>query len=137
MAISRSATIRLSFAFSACSARRRFMSLGSSSPYFLRHPYNVCSLTVCLRATSDTMPRSASRRIATICSSVNLLFLVGSSPLGEGHSLNLSLVRKCQAGHRAMSVPRDKKFSTALQARPLRKLSPGTAQAVREERDAR
>ena len=31
-------------------------------------------------------------------SSVNLLFLMGSSPLGEGHSLNLSLVRKFQAG---------------------------------------
>src|SRR5690606_12743099 len=99
MAISRSATIRLSLAFSASSSRSRFTSAGSNSPKRLRQPYSVCSLILCLRATSATGMRSASRRIATICSSVNLLFLMGSSPRGESHSLNLSVRRKFRAGH--------------------------------------
>src|SRR5690606_34467907 len=98
MAISRSATMRLSFAFSASSSRSRFTSAGSNSPKRLRQPYSVCSLILCLRATSATGMRSASRRIATICSSVNLLFLMGSSPRGESHSLNLSVRRKFRAG---------------------------------------
>src|SRR5690606_31979023 len=92
-------TMRLSFAFSASSSRSRFTSAGSNSPKRLRQPYSVCSLILCLRATSATGMRSASRRIATICSSVNLLFLMGSSPRGESHSLNLSVRRKFRAGH--------------------------------------
>src|SRR5690606_33225534 len=98
MAISRSATMRLSFAFSASSSRSRFTSAGSNSPKRLRQPYSVCSLILCLRATSAIGMRSASRRIATICSSVNLLFLMGSSPRGESHSLSLSGRRKFRAG---------------------------------------
>jgi DNA-binding NarL/FixJ family response regulator len=39
----------------------------------------VCSLTLFFFATSATEVRSASRKIATICSSVNRLFLTGSS----------------------------------------------------------
>jgi len=39
----------------------------------------VCSLTLFFLATSATDVRSASRRIATICSSVSRLFLIGSS----------------------------------------------------------
>jgi len=40
---------------------------------------DVCSLTLFFRATSATELRSASRRIPTICSSVNRLFFIGSS----------------------------------------------------------
>src|SRR6267378_4455688 len=39
----------------------------------------VWSLTLCFLAVSATDVRSASRRIATICSSLNRLFLTGSS----------------------------------------------------------
>ncbi len=38
----------------------------------------VCSLTLCFRATSGTGALSASRRIATICSSLKRLFFMGS-----------------------------------------------------------
>jgi hypothetical protein len=44
----------------------------------------VCSLTLFLRAASATDVRSASRKMATICSSVNRLFLMGSS-LSKSH----------------------------------------------------
>src|SRR5678810_886595 len=44
----------------------------------------VCSLTLCFLAASATDVRSASRSTATICSSVNRLFLMGSS-LSKSH----------------------------------------------------
>jgi hypothetical protein len=40
--------------------------------------------TAYIRAASATDPRSASLRIATICSSLNLLCLMGSSPVRQG-----------------------------------------------------
>src|SRR5690606_37097915 len=42
----------------------------------------VASLTWCFLAASATLVRSASRSTATICSSVNRLFLMGSSQDG-------------------------------------------------------
>jgi hypothetical protein len=45
-------------------------------------PIEVLGLT--LRTASATDPRSASLRIATICSSLNLLCLMGSSPVRQG-----------------------------------------------------
>jgi len=44
----------------------------------------VCSLTLCFLATAATDVASASRRMATICSSLNRLFLMGSS-LSKSH----------------------------------------------------
>src|SRR5664279_3750611 len=44
----------------------------------------VCSLTLCFLAVSATDVRSASRSTATICSSLNRLFLMGSS-LSKSH----------------------------------------------------
>ena len=53
----------------------------------------------CFFAASVTGDLSASRRILTICSSVNRLFFMGSSPGGGSHSLKLSVGRKIRAGH--------------------------------------
>ena len=44
----------------------------------------VCSLTLCFLAAAATDVASASRRMATICSSLNRLFLMGSS-LSKSH----------------------------------------------------
>ena len=44
----------------------------------------VCSLSLCFLAVSATVLRSASRRMATIYSSLNRLFLMGSS-LSKSH----------------------------------------------------
>ena len=73
-----SVDLRFSFAFSVSSARSRFTSAGSSWPNRLRQPYSVWSLTLCFLDTSATDVRSASRSMATICSSVNRLFFMGS-----------------------------------------------------------
>ena len=59
----------------------------------------VCSLTLCLLAISGTGAWSASRRIETICSSVNRLFFIGSLSDCGSHSLKLQLVLKTWAGH--------------------------------------
>jgi hypothetical protein len=45
-------------------------------------------------ATSATGERSASRRIATICSSVNRLFLIGSSFSAKSHLSRNQLIEK-------------------------------------------
>src|SRR5713101_8557469 len=57
------------------------------------------ALTLCFLATSGTDTLSASRRIATICSSVKRLFFIGSSLVGGSHSLKLRLVLRTWAGH--------------------------------------
>src|ERR1039457_781232 len=76
---SRSATMRLSLTFSISNSRNRFTSAGCSVPNRRRHTQIVCSLILCFLATSTTGLRSASRRIATICSSVNRTFFISSS----------------------------------------------------------
>src|SRR3954468_22019540 len=73
---SRSATMRLSRPFSASRAFSRFASVTSIAPKRFRHVYRVPSLTPCFLATSASGVLSASRRIFTICSSVNLLLRI-------------------------------------------------------------
>src|SRR6267378_915204 len=57
------------------------------------------ALTLCFLATSGTDILSASRRIATICSSVKRLFFIGSSLVDGSHSLKLRSVLRTWAGH--------------------------------------
>jgi hypothetical protein len=71
--------MRFNLAFSASRAYSCLTSAGYSSPKCRRLVYSVCYETVCLRATSATLVRSASRRVATIGSSVERLFFVASS----------------------------------------------------------
>ncbi len=52
------------------------------------------SLTACFLATSATGLLSASRKIFTICSSLNRVFFMGSSLAFEGHLLKNRVVRK-------------------------------------------
>src|SRR6478609_1559098 len=58
----------------------------------------VCSLTLCFLAASATEVRSHSRRIATICSSVNRLLRIGSSLAKEPFFQKLT-DRKTSSGH--------------------------------------
>jgi len=67
----------------------------------LRHAYTVASLTSCAFAASATDARSAARNTATICSSVNRLFL-GSSPIGSHLPKN-----DCLGELGQISLPRD------------------------------
>ena len=64
----------------------------------------VCSLTLCFLAASATDVRSDSRRIATICSSVNRLFRIGSSLSKEPFFQKL-MDRKTSSGHPTDTVP--------------------------------
>jgi hypothetical protein len=64
----------------------------------------VTSLTPCFLATSATGVWSASRRILTICSSVNRVFFI-APPLPVGAIfLSFSWYGKCQAGHMARNT---------------------------------
>jgi hypothetical protein len=87
--ISRSASMHFNLPFSASSARSRFTSAGSSWPKRLRQAYKGLVAHLCFLDTSATDVRSASRSMATICSSVNRLFFMGSSGQSRSHSLNL------------------------------------------------
>src|SRR5690606_3797706 len=95
---SRSASSFLSRLFSCCRLRSCLTSVASSWPNRLRHTYRVCSLTPCFLATSATGALSASRRILTICSSVNRDFRMGSSLVGAILS-SLGWSENRRAGH--------------------------------------
>jgi hypothetical protein len=58
------------------------------------HPSIVASLTPCFLAASATGVMSASRRILTICSSLNRVFFTGPSLAIGGHFLKNQVVRK-------------------------------------------
>jgi hypothetical protein len=94
---SRSATSRFSRVFSASRAFRRFASGTSIAPNRLRQVYSVASLTPCRFATSGNGALSASRRIFTICSSVNLLLRI-APPSPEGMLSRFSWSENRQAG---------------------------------------
>src|SRR5215211_916317 len=75
----------LSFVFSSSSAFSRRASGTSSPPNFAFQAYNVASLIPCRRHTSPVFaPASCSRRIAMICSCVNLDRFVVRSFQGPG-----------------------------------------------------
>ena len=69
----------MSFAFSNSSSFSLFTSAGANPAKCFRQTYRVCSLTLFFFAASATEVRSASLRMATICSSVNRLLRIGSS----------------------------------------------------------
>jgi hypothetical protein len=76
----RSAAICCRRRFASSSSFRRFASLTSRPPYFARQLWMVCVLVPCSRARSATFaPPSASFRIAMICASVDLLFVLWTS----------------------------------------------------------
>ena len=68
----RSATIRLSLAFSSSNWRSRFISGSICTAYFFRQLWNVASLIPAFRHTSPISVLSyASFRTKAICASVN------------------------------------------------------------------
>src|SRR5713101_3767634 len=98
------------------------------------------ALTLCFLATSGTDTLSASRRIATICSSVKRLFFIGSSLVGGSHSLKLRLVLRTWAGQtRSVSSVSNRVskliLSGRLAALPRAERSRRGAAAAAESRD--
>src|SRR6187399_2567975 len=87
IARSRSASSFFSLPFSDSSAFSFLASSASVAPKRLRHEYSVCSLTEYFFAASATEVRSDSRRILTICSSVNRLLRM-LSPGGAGEAFS-------------------------------------------------
>src|SRR5262249_34853661 len=85
-----SASSFFSLLFSSSSAFRRRASETSMPPYFAFHLYNVALLMPCFRQTSSLLtPASCSRRIAMICSSLNLDRFIVRLPYHDGLYTNL------------------------------------------------